>query len=69
MIQYIIIAIVVALSVAYVVNRVRKTAESAGDPCFGCEGCSQRKQMSRKKAENGEKHVCFTPKKADCCKN
>ena len=47
MIQYIIIAIVVALSVAYVVYRVRKTAESAGDCGCGCEGCPIRDCESR----------------------
>ena len=39
MIQFVIIAIVVALSVAYVVYRVRKAAESADNCGCGCEDC------------------------------
>ncbi|MBR6456565.1 MAG: FeoB-associated Cys-rich membrane protein [Prevotella sp.] len=42
MIQFAIIALVVALSVAYVVHRVRKAAESAGDCGCGCEGCPKK---------------------------
>ena len=42
MIQFAIIALVVALSVAYIVHRVRKAAESADNPCCGCEGCPKK---------------------------
>ena len=48
MIQFVIIAIVVALSVAYVVYRVRKAAESADHCGCGCEGCPKKEECESK---------------------
>ena len=44
MIQYAIIAVVIALSVAYAVYRVRKAVERADGCGCGCEGCPKKKK-------------------------
>ncbi|MBP5569801.1 MAG: FeoB-associated Cys-rich membrane protein [Prevotella sp.] len=68
-IQYLIVAILLAVAVMYAVWRIYRALRAANDPCYGCEGCqlkeirdAQRKKElghslfgNRQKAPCGEK--------------
>lgn len=68
-IQYLIVAILLAVAVMYAAWRIYRALRAANDPCYGCEGCqlkeirdAQRKGKSslspfgkRQKAPCGEK--------------
>ena len=68
-IQYLIVAILLAVAVVYAAWRIYRALRAANDPCYGCEGCqlkeirdAQRKGKSglspfgkRQKAPCGEK--------------
>jgi hypothetical protein len=61
-IQYIIIAIILALAIAYAAYRIYISAKRAGDPCYGCSGCAIHEQMLKKRGKGKKKPVCFNKK-------
>lgn len=52
--QYVIVAVMLALAVGYVAWRIYRALRAAGDPCYGCEGC-QLKELrdARRKGKSG----------------
>lgn len=62
MIQYAIIAVVVALSIAYASYRLHQVIKGANDPCYGCKGCALREQMRHQHIKKGRKCECYEKK-------
>jgi hypothetical protein len=60
--QYVIIGVIIALSVAYAVYRLHQATRADNDPCAGCKGCALRDQMRQKQPQEGEKHHCYDKK-------
>lgn len=56
-VQAIAVAIVLALSLAYAVYRLRQTYRQANDPCAGCEGCALKNAGKARKEGCQEKKV------------
>ncbi|GAB6976968.1 FeoB-associated Cys-rich membrane protein [Prevotella falsenii] len=57
MVQYIIVGIVLALSVAYAIRMLIRTIKVSRNACGGCKGCAIREQMMRKRSMQAQKKV------------
>jgi len=57
--QYLIVAIVLVLAIAYAIRRIRKAVSHKDNPCDGCAGCAIRdirRQAECKDYRNYRKH-------------
>jgi len=53
-IQYLIVAILLAVAVMYAAWRIYRALRAAGDPCYGCEGCQLKEFCdARRKGKSG----------------
>ena len=55
MTQTIITSVILALAVGYAAYRVRIAFKSANDPCYGCKGCTLKKQVTAHARKGGQK--------------
>lgn len=39
--------------------RIYKAVRSAGDPCYGCNGCELKKQLRKNRLKNKGSHDCL----------
>ena len=58
MIQHLIIFIVLALSLCYAGYRIYIALKSANNPCYGCKGCSIRKELEKNRKSPAKKSRC-----------
>lgn len=65
--QTIAAVIIIAAAVAYAIRSAYRTVKSAGDPCYGCDGCRIKEQMLKAKADRQagkrQKPACHTKNK------
>ncbi|MBR7019349.1 MAG: FeoB-associated Cys-rich membrane protein [Prevotella sp.] len=59
-IQYVVIAIVVTVAVAYAGWRIYRALRHAADPCYGCEGCALKGAKQRPKTKKCPKNLADT---------
>ena len=63
MVQYVIVAVAVLLSVGYLCYRAWRAIEDAGDPCAGCSGCALREAKKGGRALKKAKKECIDKKR------
>lgn len=66
-IQTVIAVAAIIAAVAYAVRAAYRTVKSAGDPCYGCDGCRIKEQIVKaktlKRSGNRQKPACHTKNK------
>lgn len=65
-IQYIIVAVMLALAVGYAAWRIYRALRAAGDPCYGCEGCQLKELRDARRKGKSRVSAFGKRQKAPC---
>ena len=57
-VQYIIIAAIIATAIGYAAYKIYETVSNANNPCGGCKGCSMGQQQPENGLPDEKKPTC-----------
>ena len=59
--QNVVVFLVIIACLSYVGWRIYEAVRSAGDPCYGCDGCEFKGKLNKKRLKRGNDKNCPRP--------